>query len=410
MRLVIKDKRAGAALFLLCFAAYCSSYFGRLNFSAALSAIVSGGVLDKAAAGLIGTVFFAVYGAGQLVNGFLGDRFSPFAMVSAGLFFSAAANAAMGLVAPLWAMVLVWGVNGFAQSMLWTPILRILSRVLPEEQRGKALLHMAMTVPLGTLGAYGISYLALRFFSWQAAFFAPGALILAVLAGWTVFSARIKKHLVPEEAEEEAAAAPRQKGGLAGLLASSGAVAVLAAVAVHAMLKDGVMTWVPTMITEVFGTEASFSVLLSMALPVVNLGGAYAAQLLIKKLKTHEIKVAALIFLFCAPPVAALLFLGRLPVAAALACLAAVTASMFAVNYLLITLAPVRFARFDKVSGAGGVFNASAYAGSALSTYGFGLVSERLGWGWTVAFWLVLIAAALAALALSFKKWRGFIE
>ena len=75
-------------LFLLCWWAYFSTYLGRLNYSAALTEIIVSEGFDKGQAGIIGTGFFFAYGAGQFVNGFLGDRISVKKMVFSGLFFS----------------------------------------------------------------------------------------------------------------------------------------------------------------------------------------------------------------------------------------------------------------------------------------------------------------------------------
>ncbi len=67
---------------------YASAYFGRTCYSAAIASIVSGGIYEKADIGIVGTAFFVCYGAGQLVNGILGDKVNPFIMVLCGAFCS----------------------------------------------------------------------------------------------------------------------------------------------------------------------------------------------------------------------------------------------------------------------------------------------------------------------------------
>ena len=134
-----KDKEktlsAGTLIFIACWAAYCASYLGRINYPAALTAIVADGVFSKSHAGFIGTVYFFCYGAGQIFSGILGDRVSPYKMIGAGLAGTVCANIIMPLCSSSYiTMSIIWGLNGIVQSMLWTPVLYIIATVLPEEQ------------------------------------------------------------------------------------------------------------------------------------------------------------------------------------------------------------------------------------------------------------------------------------
>lgn len=149
---------AGTLIFVACWAAYCASYLGRINYTAALTAIVADGVFSKSHAGFIGTVYFFCYGAGQIFSGILGDRVSPYKMIGAGLAGTVCANIIMPLCSSSYiTMSIIWGLNGIVQSMLWTPVLYIIATVLPEEQRSRACLHIASSFPIGSLLSYVIS-------------------------------------------------------------------------------------------------------------------------------------------------------------------------------------------------------------------------------------------------------------
>ncbi|MEG1442458.1 MAG: MFS transporter, partial [Oscillospiraceae bacterium] len=91
----LSDKKTSKVLFLLCWLAYSVSYLGRLNFTAALAGMIIDNVFTKPQAGLIGTMFFMAYGVGQFINGFLGDKKSPFVLIFIGLSVSALANITM---------------------------------------------------------------------------------------------------------------------------------------------------------------------------------------------------------------------------------------------------------------------------------------------------------------------------
>ena len=50
---------------------------------------------------------------------------------------------------------------------------------------------------------------------------------------------------------------------------------VCLAACIHGLLKDGIMTWVPSFLQEKFSLLTAFSVSLTMLLPLVNLSGVY---------------------------------------------------------------------------------------------------------------------------------------
>ena len=61
----------------------------------------------------------------------------------------------------------------------------------------------------------------------------------------------------------------------------------------HGGLKDGVTSWVPSMIQSNFGASPAFAAAVSMALPLVNLTGAYGAGWLDRRVFRNEVKTSA---------------------------------------------------------------------------------------------------------------------
>ena len=148
-------------LFLYCWIAYTVTYLGRYNLSAAMADMVLQGVLTKSQGGLIATCFFVSYGAGQLLSGILGDKLNGRWMVGSGLLLSGAMNLAMGLTGDWRIMAAIWMVNGVTQSMIWSPLLRILAEAMPRKRCLKAGIDLATTIPAGTLASYGMTAAAI---------------------------------------------------------------------------------------------------------------------------------------------------------------------------------------------------------------------------------------------------------
>ena len=107
-------------------------------------------------------------------------------------------------------------------------------------------------------------------------------------------------------------------------------------------------------------------------------------------MKKNEITTAAFCMLFAVIPITALLLMDKTAPIISVILMAMVTTATHAFNYMLITLVPVKFALFGKTATVTGIMNSSAYAGCAASTYGFGLIAEKLGWQMIVYIWLCL--------------------
>lgn len=432
----ITDNRTAMFLFLLCWSAYFTSYIGRLNYSSAMTAMIQEEILTKSQAGFISMVYFFAYGVGQLCNGLLGDRMHPGKMIFTGLSLAALMNLLMGFTGQFFLMSTIWGINGYAQAMIWPPIIRIFAEMLEKERKMKYCVDIVSSQVVGTLASYLIAAGVMWLFGWKAVF-AAAALCLAVMAAvWTVGFGKIEnggregrrqeagKNERQEGGEKADGHADRKEGGSVGggtlknadveetkgishLLFHCGLLAVLFPVVIHGMLKDGVTTWVPTYITETFLTSPSFSILVTTVLPILNLTGAYVAKYVYGKCKEHEVKAAALFF---AAATAALcgLWVGKgVSILLTVLLFAVTTASMMAVNTLFVNMLPLRFERLGRVSTVSGFLNSAAYLGTAVSTFTIGVMVEKLGWNVTIGSWVVLTAGALVCCVVFRKREMG---
>ena len=116
-------KKQNIRIFLVCYASYLFIYVARLNLSMAAPGLKNLAVLSTEQIGLLGSVFSVVYACGRLFSGLLSDRQAPWKMISTGLVLCGISNICFGLFPPFLAILLLWGVNAFAQSMLWGAIL-----------------------------------------------------------------------------------------------------------------------------------------------------------------------------------------------------------------------------------------------------------------------------------------------
>lgn len=388
-------------LFVLCWIAYFTSYLGRLNYSSAMTVMIKETVLSKSQAGFISMTYFFAYGIGQLLNGFLGDKVNPRKMIFLGLSISGAANLIMGCFADFGIMAAVWCINGYAQAMIWPPIIRIFAEMLEEKTKLRFCINIISTQALGTLASYLLSAAVIYLNGWNGVFFAAAALLIAAALLWDIKFRKIEKYSIEfgieDGTEDEIKSGSRKENQVPflSLLTGSGILVILIPVIVHGVLKDGVTSWVPTYISETFLTSPALSILVTTVLPVINLTGAYAAQYLYRKWKKQETKTAACFFLAATVSLLCLWLFGSKSLLLTVILLSVITASMMAVNTIFVNLLPLRFERAGRVSTVSGFLNSMAYLGCAISTFTIGILVQNNGWENTILSWLGITFLAL---------------
>lgn len=115
---------------------YALFYVCRLSFNVVKPALVSNNLLSPTQLGIIGSALFFAYAIGKLVNGFLADHANVRRFMMLGLLLSAIVNACMGLTTNTIILTLIWGLNGWAQSMGVGPCVVSLSRWYSDKDRG----------------------------------------------------------------------------------------------------------------------------------------------------------------------------------------------------------------------------------------------------------------------------------
>ena len=362
--------------------------------------MISQSVLDKSQAGVISMAYFFAYGIGQLLNGFLGDKVHPRKMIFIGLFMAGVMNLIMGCLSGVAAMTVFWCANGYLQAMVWPPVLRIFAEMLNEKTRIKYSVHITSTMALGTLTSYLLSAAMLSLFGWRSVFFAAAVLMCLVAVVFDIKFRKMEKYAEEYGEETEAVqtenGAPAEQMPFSKVLVTSGILFILVPVIVHGVLKDGVTSWVPTYIKEVFQTSPALSIIVTTVLPIVNLTGAYAAQFMYQRFfKKKETKTAAFFFLIATAALVVLWKFSSVSMILTVALLAVITASMMAVNTLFVNLLPLHFVEIGRAATVSGFLNSMAYLGTAISTFTIGMMVEKAGWDATIFSWLAITAVAM---------------
>ena len=403
----LRSDAQGKTLYLLSWLAYASAYIGRYNYSAVMGAITAENSLSLSAAGAVSTGYFICYAVGQIVFGLLSQSVSPYAMILIGLCGSGLCNlGAGGFSTSL--MGLLWGANGLFQAMIWPPIVRLFAESMPLERQKHACVSINSTTPAGTLAAYALSAVLLQLADWHHVFFSCGGLLLGMAAVFWLGTAPLRR--ATAYAPQPEFQKQKETGNGPAALLAAGLGAMLLPVLLHGGLKDGVTNWVPSMIQSNFGISPAFSAAAAMALPLVNLSGAYLSGWLNEHCTHNELKTAGVLFALASVCLLALPLAMRTSLLLAVLLLAVTTASMLGVNTMFINVIPVKAGRHGGASMLSGTLNAVTYLGAAAATWGIGAAAEGCGWNAVFLLWLVMAMLALLVSALLAGRWGEYLK
>ena len=397
-------------MLFLCFLCYSAAYTGRLNLSASLPGLRAELLLSETQSGLFQTLLALVYAAGQIVNGALADRVSARRSIGIGLLLSAACNAAFGLSHRFGLMAALWALNGAAQSMLWTPIVKLMAVWFKGRRRGRASFGLSMTLVLGNLSAWALSGCMASLVGWRFSFIIPAAITAAMGVGALfMLSDAPKSGELPldDEAEENVRASENGEKKavmpLKEMFLGTGFIAVLACCVCNGFVRDGIITWAPTIIVHSGGGQAVNSTLLSLIIPMLNLAGVLMAQRFYHIFGDNARRCAGCLMAICAG-LALLLRPASLTMATCALTLGLCCAATYGINPMLTTLIPMEYEPAGRVGLTAGLVDCFIYLGSSLAGVLTGAISDAAGW--TVVFLLWMAVAACSA-ALAFYSMRG---
>ena len=370
------------------------SYLTRINYGAVIAEMVTATGLGKSALSLAVTGSFVTYGIGQIVSGIFGDRFSPKKLVLYGLFVSVFMNFLIPICQNNYQMMAVWMVNGFAQAFMWPPMVRILTEIFDTGTYNRACVRISWGSSAGTILIYIISPVIISLTSWK------GVFVFSGICG--IFMAILWNRFCPEAGNKKTDASKERptKSFMSPVI-----VFIMLAIVLQGMLRDGVTTWTPSFIAESFGIINSVSILSGVALPVFSIFCFHAAA----KLYSNKIQnplTCSGIFFMIGTVAAGILMLGIRSAAVSVTMLALLTGCMHGVNFILISMIPHFYRKSGNVATVSGILNSCTYVGSAVSTYGIAVLTEKAGWNATLFTWGIIALAGTVICFLCINAWR----
>lgn len=179
-----KYERARWSVFLSITFGYGLFYLARLTLSIAKKTLIDENIMDAHQLGIMGSAFFFTYAVGKFLNGFLADRMNIKRFMSFGLLVSALVNLILGFTTLFWSFVILWGINGWFQSLGSAPSVVSLSQWFSKRELGTRYGVWSTSHFLGEAGTFLIMAVVISAFGWRWGFLGPG---IVCLAGGIVF-------------------------------------------------------------------------------------------------------------------------------------------------------------------------------------------------------------------------------
>lgn len=401
--------RAAKRFILLCTAVYFTSYLTRHNYGAIITELVNATDITREQAGAVSTALFFTYGIGQLISGFIGDRIPPRRLIVIGMLSTAFCNLLMPLFPEPGLMIALWALNGFSQALFWPPLVRMMATHLSDADYNQACVTVSVGSAAATMLIYVLAPACILLAGWRLVFFVGASAAVLMVVLWLTAAPK-DDGVMPaprKQAEQPAAAAVPslwRDGFVVGMIAWMGLAIVL-----QGILRDGVTTWMPTLVSDTFNLSSEISILSGIVLPIFSMISFQVTAKLNDRVGNIVTTSALLFGLGAAASGLLILLFGANPLVSILL-MAIITGCMHGVNLMLITRIPAHFNRYNKVSTISGILNAFTYVGSAASTYGFAVLSKQFGWRFTVGSWFVVAAAGTVVCAVGVLMWKKFLR
>lgn len=379
-----------------CIATYLASYVTRNILSVSTPEMIKEAFFTKEYTGLLSSICFIFYAAGQLINGFIGDRVHPKYMIIMGLGISSVSTFVIPIFDNRILHFTAFALIGFGLSMLRGPLMKVISE-------NTAATHARMICTLFSMAGFAgplIASILSIFFKWRAVFTATGVIsvIITVLAVAAITTL---------EKRGEIKFVAKYDKGIAGILnvfKLEDFIFYMLISSIGEIAGSSITFWIPTYTTEHLGFSNDAASTIYSVVSFSTLFTPFITLLIYEKLIRNGIKLALVMYVISAVFFIAVRFIAA-PVLNVSMLIIAKMAAAAASSIVWSAYIP-GLARSGKVSSANGVIDAAGYAMASLANVLFSTFVGRLGWGGIVNMWyiIMLIGAAVSFIKLTMKK------
>ncbi|MEE1224300.1 MAG: MFS transporter [Clostridia bacterium] len=366
-------------IFAVVYLAYTSIYIARVNLSMAGPDLIDGQILDTVQLGLLGSVFSTVYAVGRLINGGLSDKTPPWLMLATGLGVAGISNILVGFFPPFIGIFLLWTANAYAQSMLWSSVLCVVSSMYEKQVAKQKTSAMVTSVAMGNILGIVINTFLITKLGVRFAFAVPG--ILTLILGAAVFFTT--KSIKPP------AQIAKKHISMWQLLKNKELVTMCAPAMFHGVMKENISLWMTVYVVDKYSVDLSTSSYYILLIPVIGFIGRTIYPAVYKMCREKENTVSLVGFIISVLA-AVIICISGVGMICAVLCLSVIYAAVSMINTSILSIYPLHYLKTGNVASVSGIMDFATYLGGGISGVIYGVVIKHFGYLPMFVSWAVL--------------------
>ncbi len=380
IRKIGDDAKKAIQIGSVCIASYLACYYLRNILGVVTPEMLKSDLFTKEFIGVLSSVYFLVYAAGQMVNGILGDILNPKKMVVYGLGLSGFFTLLFPFIKLKELQVLCFAVIGFGLSMLRGPLVKTFSEnTVPDYARIIAVFFSYSSFA-GTLIASLLSII----FNWKWTFIIAGLLsLLIAVCAYIIFSLMERKGIITYSSSKNKAI-----HSVAAVFRIEKFVFYMVIGGIVEIAGASISFWIPTYMTEYMGFASEIAAVIYSGISFIRSFTPFIALCLYKRMENDDIKMIRATFLIASICFLILIFVHNpyINIVFLLLALMAVGCS----SALLWSIYIPGLGKTGMVSSVNGILDCSGYIFAAFANIIFANVIERISWTCVIMVWAIL--------------------
>jgi sugar phosphate permease len=314
-------------------------------------------------------------------------------------------------------MIVVWGLNGYFQSMGWGPTVKAMANWFPARGRGKIAGRLGTSYIIGGALSWFLAGSVIKYFNWRFTFWLPAIFCIFSAIHWFIRARNAPEEVgLPSIEEQENGLENREirKDTHIGFrntlrITLFNPYIWFAAFGLFGLniVRYGFMSWAPTFMFEEQGATISLAAYKAIVFPIAGgLGAIFAGWASDKIFKNRRAPVACMMLIL----LAIFCYLYRIIPGdnwvLSLIILLFIGFFTFGPHVLMVAAIPADLGSRKAASSATGFIDGMGYVGASLTGVGTGYLIEKFGWNAGFYFWIfgAIFAAIMMALIWIYKE------
>ncbi len=391
--LLLKEGKKAAVVGVSAILVYVANYYLR-HVLGVLTPTLLGSGFSRDHIALLSSTYMLLYAAGQVLNGFLGDIFSPKKMASIGLFVSGCSMLAFPLIRNESLQIGCFAVLGFGLSMLRGPLMKIISENTKPNHARLICVFFSFASFAGPL----IASLFAMMNGWRNAFYAAGGVAIAfAFAAYVAFTAMEKKGVISYIKNEV-----RGISSVFSVFKIENIVFYIVVACLVEIAAASISQWITTYLTAELGFSEDSAKFIYTGISTARSFMPFVALAVFHAIHEKDIPMMRVTFLLSSVMFSLLIIAPNRWFSIAFLALALM--AMSCTSALLWSIYIPGLGKTGKVSSANGVIDCIGYIAAALANLLFAEVMGNVGWNTVYVLWASMGVIGIASTFIFVKK------